>query len=110
MSKSSSSWLVEDYKTIFENKTGSKLTKEEAEFLKNYFDPYSNFAIGKQLYYISIFRLKRFYPRFMVYFFIKKTLRDDFANAGFKSLASLHVDFAKYLLNEAIKSYCKFSD
>jgi hypothetical protein len=110
MSKSSSSWLFEDYKKIFETITGSKLTNDETEFLKKYFDPYSNFAPGKHLYYLSIFRLKRFYPRFVVHYLIKKKLYTDFAKAEQYSLKSIHKDFAKHFLNEVTKAYCKFSD
>lgn len=110
MSKSSSSWLFEDYKKIFEDKTGSTLPNEEAEFLKKYFNPYSNFAPGKHLYYLSVFRLKRFYPRFVVYFLIKMKLYKDFTAAEQDSLKSLYEDFAKHFIHEVTKAYCKFSD
>jgi hypothetical protein len=110
MRKALSSWLYEDYRLLFENTTGSKLTKEESEFLKNYLNPLDNLSKGKCLYYLSVYRLKRFYPRFLVYILIKRTLRDDFSQENQDSLVFMHEHFAKYMLNEAIKAYCKLSN
>lgn len=103
-------WLYEEHRSLFENITGSKLTKEESEFLKSYFNPLDNLSKGKYLYYLSVYRLKRFYPRFLVYLMIKKTLKNDFASENLDSLVLVHDHFAKYMLNEVVKAFCKLSD
>jgi hypothetical protein len=40
------SWLYNDYKLQFESVTGSKLTSEESDFLKSYFDTQDKFPIN----------------------------------------------------------------
>lgn len=104
------SWLYEEHRLLFENITGSKLTKEESEFLKNYFNPLDNLSKGKHLYYLSVYRLKRFYPRFLVYLMIKRAMKNDFASEKLDALVLVHDHFAKYMLNEAVKAFCKLSD
>lgn len=111
MSKRDSSWLYKDYESLFEYITGSKLTSEESVFLKSYFNTQDNFSKGKRLYYLSVFRLKRLYPRFLVYYLIKKTFKEDFSqNKNLHALVLVHQHFAKYMLNEAVKAYCKLSN
>ncbi|MBE0514983.1 hypothetical protein [Sulfurimonas sp.] len=102
-------WLYEEHRSLFENITGSKLTKEESEFLKSYFNPLDNLSKGKHLYYLSVYRLKRFYPRSLVYLMIKKTLKNDFASENLDSLVLVHDHFAKHMLNEVVKAFCKLS-
>lgn len=100
-------WLYENYRNLYSGVTGGELLKEEKDFLKIYFDPFNENG-GKKVYYMAIFRLKRGWYVFFVYFLIARTLKKDFQKV--ENLASLHRVFAKKMLNDAIKGYCKISD
>jgi len=106
----SKSWLFDEYKELYVTKTGTKPTDEEIKFLKKYFDPFNDSG-AKKIYYMAIFRLKRGWVKFVVYFIIKKSLKRDFQRGeNLDTLVALHHDFAKKMLNNAIKAYCKISD
>jgi hypothetical protein len=106
----SKNWLYEEYKTLYENATGSKPLDDEKSFLQDFFDPY-NEGEAKTIYYMAIFRLKRGWYRFLVLYFIKRALKKEFKkDENLKILVSLHSVFAKKMLNDAIKAYCKIND
>jgi len=110
MSYYSKSWLYDEYKRLFLDITGAEPNKEEKEFLKNYFDPFNETG-AKPIYYMAIFRLKRGYYKFFVYFLIAKKFKKDFKKAeNLETLVALHKIFAKKMLNDSIKAYCKISD
>lgn len=110
MSMHSKNWLYEEYKALYESTTGSKPLDNEKDFLRDFFDPY-NEGGAKNIYYMAIFRLKRGWYRSLVLYFIKMALKKEFKkDENLKTLVSLHNIFAKKMLNDAIKAYCKISD
>lgn len=110
MSIYSKNWLYEEYKALYESTTGSKPLDHEKNFLRAFFDPY-NEGGAKNIYYMAIFRLKRGWYRSLVFFFIKRALKKEFKkDENLKTLVSLYNVFAKKMLNDAIKAYCKISD
>jgi len=109
MANYNKNWLYNEYVELFVNTTGSDPTKEEKDFLKKYFDTYDESG-AKPIYYMAIFRLKRGWNKFIVYFFIAKSLKKDFKNSKQTALATIYKVFAKKMLLDAIKAYCKISD
>lgn len=106
----SKSWLYDEYKNLYFNITGTKPTEEEINFLKEFFNPYNNGG-AKEIYYMSIFRLKRGWYKFLVYFLIKNAFKKSFQECeNLDTLVVIHKQFAKKMLNDSIKAYCKISD
>lgn len=103
-------WLLESYIEIFVNNTGSQPSEKEKEYLSQLLN-ISKETIGKQIYYTAIYRLKRWYPRFLVYILISITLKRYLIKTNApESLIQLYKEFSKYTLNSAVKAYCKIGD
>lgn len=103
-------WLSKEYINLYFNTVGTNPTGDEMEFLKDFFDPYNDNE-AKQIYYIAIFRLKRGWYKIFVYIFIKIALKKAFKkHEEIDTLIAIHKKFAKKMLNDAIKTYCKISD
>jgi len=110
MSFYNKNWVYQEYKELYVDITGADLTDAEDQFLKKYFDPYNDDG-GKKIYYMAVFRLKRGWHQFLVYFLIAKNLKKDFNKIeGLETLVVLHKHFAKKMLFNAIKAYCKITD
>lgn len=103
-------WLHKEYQELFLDTTGTEATKQEKEFIKKYFNPYKEDG-SKYIYYEAIFRLKRGWPKFAVFYLIKQSFKKEFIkHEELESLILLHKVFAEKMLNDAIKAYCKISD
>lgn len=103
-------WLYDEYKQLYIDITGSKPLEDEDKFLKEYFDPFNDYG-AKEIYYMAIFRLKRGWYKTLVYLLLIRAIKKDFQkNENTNTLVLLHKDFAKKMLNDAIKAYCKISD
>jgi len=100
-------WLYKDYKKLYIDTTKSEPTEEEELFLKSYFNTLSEDG-AKKIYYMAVFRLKRGWYRFIVYFLIKKSLKNDLKNLD--GIAKLNKVFATKMLHDAIRAYCKLGD
>lgn len=110
MSYYNKNWLYDEYAVLFLDATGEEPTAAEEEFLKSYFNTYTEGG-EKPIYYMAIFRLKRGWYKFLVYFFIARSLKKDFQkDESLNTLETLHKVFAKKMLNDAIKAYCKITD
>ena len=111
MSYFTKNWLLQEYTSLYKDHTGvDDLEENEKEFLKTFFDAYSN-SNGKEIYYRTVYKFKKNYPRFLILFFLKKELKKAFAiqNApeAFKKLCD---EFAQKILFDAMKAYCKIQD
>ena len=103
-------WLYDGYKKLYVNLIGAKPTEDEVKFLKVFYDPHNNDG-GKKIYYMAIFRLKRGWYKFFVYYLIKKSLKKSFLeHKNLDTLVFIHKEFAQKMLNDSIKAYCKISD
>lgn len=103
-------WLFKDFCIIFEEKTGTQPNHEEKLYISKFFDINIQ-SKGKEIYYLSVFRLKRCYPKVFVYYLILWRYKQYFKRTNApKSLCLLASDFAKYTLNQAIKAYCRLGD
>jgi len=103
-------WLYDEYLQLFLDTTGAKLTVDEKNSLKNYFNTYAEGG-AKSIYYMAIFRLKRGWYKFLVYLLISRALKKDFQkDESMNTLVPLHKIFAEKMLNDAIKAYCKITD
>jgi hypothetical protein len=102
--------LYDEYLQLFLDEIGTEPTAKEKKFLKSYFDPHNSDG-AKLIYYMAIFRLKRGWYKFFVYFLIARTLKKAFKkDETLDALVKLHKVFAKKMLNDAIKAYCKIND
>lgn len=103
-------WLYKKHKLLFEDSTGANLTNAENNALKTFFDTEKS-SPGKEIYYMAILRIKRSWPIFLVYLFICFSLKKKFnQDESLQTLAPLNKIFAKNMLNDAIKAYCKIGD
>ena len=104
-------WLYHEYVDIFKSLTGvEELEDEEKEFLRSFFDTYSNVDC-KNIYYSSVYRFKRFYPKAIVYFLLKRDLKKAFIiQKAPISLIKISNKFSEKMLFDAMKAYCKISD
>jgi len=104
-------WLYENYKDEYIKQTGiTELEQDEKEFLSSMFNAYKE-TKEKEIYYDAVYKFKRGYPRFLIFFEINKNLKKAFIqhNAPI-SLVKAHKVFARRILIEAQKAYCKVSD
>lgn len=103
-------WIADDFFHIFEQETGAKPSTEEKEYIEKLLDIKKE-SKGKEIYYLSIYQLKRWYPKIIVYFFILLSFKIYFKQTKApKSLYLLSNKFAKYTLQQSIKAYCKLKD
>jgi len=103
-------WLFDHYSKIFKDSTGTYPNDMEKEFLKKFLN-IAEESKGKEIYYMSIYMLKRWYPKFFVFIFISYSIKKYFIKTNApESLILLNKEFAKYTLNSAIKTYCKVGD
>ena len=110
MSYYNKNWLYDEYAELFLDATGAEPTAAEEESLKSYFNTYTEGG-AKPIYYMAIFRLKRGWYKFLVYLLISRALKKEFQkDESLTTLVTLHKIFAKKMLNDAIKAYCKITD
>ncbi|MFK5937900.1 MAG: hypothetical protein QM497_05815 [Sulfurimonas sp.] len=103
-------WLYNEYAVLFLDATGEEPTAAEEESLKSYLNTYTEGG-AKPIYYMAIFRFKRGWNIPLVYFFIARSLKKDFQkDESLNTLETLHKVFARKMLNDAIKAYCKITD
>ena len=103
-------WLIKELENLFEEHTGAKFEEEEQEFIINFFDTRIN-SEGKVLYYKSVFKFRRDYPKFIISWSIKRSLKQAFIKENApESLIRISDIFAKKLLFDAMKIYCKIAD
>ena len=111
MSCFTKNWLLQEYTTLYIENTGvDALEEDEKEFLKSFFDAYSN-SKGKEIYYKTVYKFKKNYPKFLIFFFLKKELKKAFTTKKAPdSFIKLSDEFAQKMLFNAMKAYCKISD
>ena len=94
MSYYNKNWLYDEYCSLFKEKTGSNIDDAEKVFMKNYFSVDNDSSI-KDIYYLAVYRLKRGYPRWLVYFFVTMSLKSDFCKKNAPdSIQKLYKSFA----------------
>ena len=105
----SNSWLYRDACDLYKAKTGiENLEEDEKKFLKAFYDIKSD-SIGKQIYYNSVYKFKRSMPKLLVYIYITIEFKKAFREAPVGLCKSRNI-FAKKMLFDAMKAYCKISD
>jgi len=103
-------WLYTKYKKVYENITGAGLSRGEKVSLHIFFNTQED-SLGKEIYYMAIYRLKRGWFPYLVYLIIAHKLKRAFsAKENLNTFIPLHKIFAKSMLNDALKAYCKISD
>lgn len=103
-------WLSNNFCDIFELETGTKPNEDEKKCLNKLLDTTTE-SEGKELYYLAIYRLKRWYPKIIVYYFLLCSYKKYFKqNKAPHSLYLLSNKFAINTLNLAIKAYCRIND
>lgn len=105
----SKNWLYQSMSTAFQKTTGAKFSKEEQEYAYSMFNTNEDTA-AKIVYYDTVFRFKRNYPKFLVSILIqyefKKMLKET--NAP-DSIISISSELANVSFFGALKAYCKIS-
>ena len=106
----SKNWIVSDYCKIFELETGAKPNNQEKDYLENFLN-YSEESKSKEIFYLANYRLRRWYPIFIVHYLIVRSIKIHFIKTNAPdSLISLDKTFGKYTLNQVIKAYCKIKE
>lgn len=63
---------------------------------------------SKDFLYQTVFRLKRWYPRFLIYFLLKIELKHYLKKSeASKNIQSLYKEYAKLIFNHAFRMYCR---
>ena len=105
--KISKNYIKNQYVLVYKNQTGvTKLTDKEDNFFTKFTKIDDSHA--RIIFFNAVYKLKRFYPKFIIYFCIHKELKKIFKKENAPNeIQKLSSFFAKDILMKSIIFYCQ---
>ena len=85
------------------------MTPEEFDYILTFAD-ISTDSKSKDMLYDTVFRLKRWYPKFLILWFLKRDMKSYFEKSGASdNIKKVKNKYSELIFNHAYRMYCRGS-